>query len=104
MALLDGGSVLLDLTDGDGHAEHVRLDMEMGSPTEGKVFASMFYEEQPLSAEEEKKLLILLLNVRTDTENHQWHLKMVTDHLSGTSQQTGDALSKRDIDELLQDI
>ena len=101
MALLDGGSIYLELIDGEGHKEQVKLDKEIGSPTEGKVFASMLNKDRPLSEEEEQILLEILLYAHADTENHAWHLKMVTDYLHGIAPQSGDALSQRDIDELL---
>ena len=103
MALLDGGSIYLDLINNEGNKEVVKLDKEMGSPTEGKVFATMLNKNQPLSKEEEKVLLKILLNTIADTENQKWHLKIITDHLRSISPQSDDMPSQRDIDDLLKD-
>ncbi len=103
-ALLDGGTIYIDLINNEGNKEVVKLDKEMGSPTEGKMFATMLNKNQPLSKKEEKALLEILLNIETSTENQKWHLKIITDFLSGISTQFSDMPSKREIDDLLQDI
>lgn len=102
-ALLDGGSIYIDLMNNEGNKAVVKLDKEIGSPTEGKVFATMLNNNQPLSKKEEKVLLEILINIDFDTEDQKWHLKIITDYLSGISTQSSDMLSKRNIDDLLQD-
>ncbi|PLY12539.1 MAG: hypothetical protein C0624_00685 [Desulfuromonas sp.] len=102
-SLLDGGSIHLDLVDNEGNHEFIKLDKEIGSPTEGNVFATMLNKSQPLSKKEQQKSLKILLNTVADTDNQKWHVKIITDHLRGISPSSSNRLSQHDIDNLLQD-
>ena len=102
MALLDGGSIHLELEMPQGKQESIKLDKEMGSPTEGRVFATMLNPHEPLSEQEEQQLLTILQNQIANREEYAWHLQIIESHLSGSESLPDESEHNIAMDDLLQ--